>query len=90
MATDKFVDALKSLVSPVTKSELVDIASTDYDFTNLPRALYFGTAGTCKLLLQGDSTAISLANVSAGQLLPFRASRIYKTGTSATGILGVY
>ncbi len=52
------------------------------------RAIYVGNGGhLCLILLSGAT--VTFQNLPAGSLLPVRATRIFATRTTATGILGL-
>ncbi len=65
---------------PITPSDASELAT-------LPRAIWVSGAGTLRLrLVEGDDFTIT---VPAGVLLPLRASQVYATGTTATGLVGL-
>ncbi len=90
--TDKFQDCADGLTTPATKSEIVDISSTNHVFTNLPRGIWCGSAGALKCILTDDTTAIVFNGINAGTLLPFRPLQIVKVGTTipSTDLIGLY
>lgn len=53
------------------------------------RALFIGGAGTIAVDLAGTGTNVSFT-VGAGQVLAIQASRVYATGTTATGIVALW
>jgi hypothetical protein len=57
--------------------------NTTVDF----RALYIGVAGTVVVDVRGGGTSISFANAQG--ILPISVSKVYSTGTTATGIIGL-
>ena len=65
----------------VTPSDSADLGSWAL-------ALYVGVAGDVKLDTWGGET-VTFANVPVG-ILPVRARRVYATGTTASGIIGLY
>ncbi len=52
------------------------------------RALYIGVSGDVKIDTAAGS-AITFSNAVGGTILPIRATRVYSTGTTATGIVGL-
>ena len=58
------------------------------DLDNWALALYVGTAGDVRVDTWGGET-VTFANVPAG-VLPVRVKRVYATGTTAAGIVGLY
>ncbi|AQS64139.1 hypothetical protein AGRHK599_LOCUS4103 [Rhizobium rhizogenes] len=61
------------------------------DTTPLPsptRALYIGHGGQLCLTLLSGAT-VTFQNIPAGCLLPVRATRVFSTRTTVTGIIGL-
>ena len=69
-------------------------AVTPSDTVNLPdgvcRALWVGGAGNIAILVEEDSTAVTLSGVAAGTVVPVRARRVNSTNTTATLIVALY
>lgn len=70
------------------------VAITPNDSANIteqktPCALFVGNGGNVRVLGVNDSTPVTLENVASGTFLPVKVVRVYATGTSATGILGI-
>jgi precorrin-3B methylase len=84
---DAFSNYTSGLESPAT--HLQAIAPDDaQDLQNASRALNVATSGTVQVTtVSGDSARVFVA---AGVAFPLRASRIWSTGTSATGIVVMY
>ena len=62
------------------------------DNTDLPyvtRALYIGVAGNVAVVMSQGDIAVFLG-LTAGEVLPIRARKVFATGTTATGVLGLY
>jgi hypothetical protein len=66
----------------VTKSDTTDLGPV--------RALYIGGTGDVAIRARGMTTAVTLASVPGGTILPIRAQYVYETGTDATGIVALY
>ena len=62
--------------------------SDSSDLTNMPRALCCLVSGTVRVVTKGGAT-VDLYLV-AGSPLPIRVSRVHATGTTATGIVGIW
>lgn len=63
------------------------------DLPAIPEALYIGTGGHLKMAgatSHPSSAGTIWKNVPSGSLLPFRARRIFATGTTATDIVAIY
>ena len=71
------------------ESASVVVPSDTTLFTTLPRALFVGTGGNLSLLGE-DGTSTTWKNVPSGAIIPFRASRVNSTLTTATDILAIY
>ncbi len=87
--TDPFSSAADAVSAPARRA----LAVTPHDtnaLTDIPKALYVGTAGN--VTMRGvDGAADQLwKNVPAGALLPFRAAYVRATGTTAADILALY
>lgn len=59
------------------------------DLSDVPRALYCTGDGTVRVTMRGGGSAVDLPMI-AGVALPVRVSRVWATGTTATGIVGVW
>ncbi|MEL6562797.1 MAG: hypothetical protein AAF227_01700 [Pseudomonadota bacterium] len=84
--TDRFASYTPGLEAPA--AELFEVAPSDG--TNLPqatRALNVAQSGTVRLTTVTGTTATVF--VAAGIAFPVRATRVFATGTSATGIVGM-
>ncbi len=87
MATDAFAAFSKGLDAPATKA--FDITPSDTaDLAEIPRYVYVGSAGDLKVDMM-DGGTVTFTAVPAGTLLPIRVTRVYLTGTTATGIVGL-
>ena len=59
------------------------------DLAFVTRGIYVGGSGSLKVDMAGGGT-VTYLNVAAGVTHPWRVSRVYATGTDATGIIGQY
>lgn len=78
-----------NVIAPASRS--IDI--TPNDGVTLPeptRGLYVGGGGALRVLMADDTTERTFLGVQAGSWLPFRVARVFATGTTATGIVGLY
>ena len=64
-------------------------ANNDNDLANDTTGIYIATAGHLCVMLTGDVAAVTFSNLPVG-FYPICASRVYATGTTATGIVGIY
>ena len=87
--TDYFQSAADSVSAPARRA--VAVAPHDSNpLSDIPKALYVGTAG--HVTMRGvDGSADQLwKNVPAGTILPFRAQYVRAAGTTAADILALY
>ena len=85
---DQFDSYSPSLTGPVTGG--FDITPDDAtDLTTLPRALMVTGTGDMAVVLK-DGATLTLPGLAVGVIYPFRVRRILATGTTATGIKGLY
>lgn len=85
--SDPFKNFTTSLESPPEGG----FAITPDDTQDLPvvtRGLNAATAGTLHVTMR-DGSEITLS-VAAGVILPLRAARVWASGTSADGLVGLY
>lgn len=68
------------------------VAITPHDTNDLsiPVTVYCGTSGTVTCYPANDASTPVTVTVQAGGFVPFRTQRILATGTTATGLIGVY
>ena len=85
--SDPFSDFATSLESPA--SNAYDIVPDDNaDIQIITRALNVSAEGTVRITTHLGQ--IVTLYVAAGGAFPIRARRVWATGTSATGIVGLY
>lgn len=86
--TDYFDSFTAGLTGPVTGG--FDVTPSDgTDLPTLPRALMVASGGDVAVILK-DGTSLTLPGLATGVIYPVRAARILATGTTATGIKGLY
>ncbi len=79
--SDSFQSYAKGLQSPADRHFSI-LPSDSTDLVPRPRAIYCQTAGSLRLR---DAAGTELTySVAAGQTIPFRATRVMLTGTTAT------
>jgi type 1 fimbria pilin len=69
------------------------LAVTPHDvnaLTDIPKALYVGSAGNITMRGLNGAADQVWKNVPAGAILPFRARYVRATGTTAADILALY
>lgn len=59
------------------------------DLAYVTRGVYVGGTGTLKVTMLGGED-VTFTGLAAGVIHPIRAKRIWSTGTSATGVIGIY
>jgi hypothetical protein len=85
---DHFASYAPALTDPITGG----FAITPHDANDLgtmPRAIMVTGAGAVTAILK-DGMTITLPGLAPGALYPVRTARILATGTTATGIVGLY
>lgn len=86
--TDTFKNHTRGLTSPPEHAVAVVTSDTN-DLVAVTRAIYVGGGGDLRVRMAGGGI-VTLANVSAGTLLPIRVDRVLATGTTAGAILGFW
>ena len=84
--TDTFKTFARSLTSP---PNTVEIAPSDAAIPSVTRALYVGGGGDVALRLMGGAE-VTFRGVQAGSLIPIRIDRVRSSGTTATGLIGLW
>ena len=64
-------------------------ASDSVDLANPVRAIYVGGAGSV-VITTVAGTDVTFSGLPAGMILPVRAKRVKATGTTATGLVGLW
>ncbi|WP_375599371.1 hypothetical protein [Devosia sp. Naph2] len=85
---DTFAGRDSGVDAPVGSGAAV-APNDDTDLTIVTRAVYVGGSGNLAVIMQSGAE-LTFENVSDGQLLPIRVSRIKSTGTTATSIVGLW
>lgn len=83
---DYFEDNMTGLDSPAEGH--FSITPADSDFSITPRAIYCGGAGN--VVVRSKSDVDVTYAVLAGTYLLIRAKQVRVTGTTATGLVGLY
>ena len=86
---DQFQGTLDSVSSPATRG----VAVVPHDanaLADVPKALFVGTGGNLVARGAGGGADVTFKSVAAGSLLPFRASHVRATGTTASDIVALY
>jgi hypothetical protein len=66
----------------ITPNDAADLAAAT-------RAIYVGTSGDLAVIMVGGET-VTFPAVQGGTMLPIRATRVLSTGTTASGLVGVW
>jgi hypothetical protein len=85
-------DNFETLASGLHSPAKAAFSVTPNDSTDLAissRGVYVGASGDLKVDMVGGGT-VTFVGLAAGVVHPLRVKRIYSTGTTATGIIGVY
>ena len=85
---DAFESNSSGLDSPA-KDAFAITGNDSTDLTTSTRGIYIGGAGNLKVDMVSGNT-VTFTGVLAGVVYPIRARRVYATGTTATGIIGLW
>jgi hypothetical protein len=86
---DQFSNHADKVSAPATRA----VAVTPHDssaLADIPKALFIGGAGSIVARGAGGGADVRFDGLAAGSVLPFRASHVRATGTTATGIVALY
>lgn len=84
---DSFLNSQPGLSSPPENHQAI-VPNDTNDLVNVTRAINVQTAGVLQVTLKGGTTGP--VYVGAGIPFPLRATRVWATGTTATGIVGMW
>lgn len=81
-----------SSVAQITSYPRAAVAIVPSDSVDLaePMTVIAGTAGAVAVIPASGGASVVFAGIQAGQAVPVLASRVLATGTTATGLVGVY
>lgn len=77
------------LTGPLIAGEAVDVSVADQVLSNTSRALWVGGAGNVEVVMNNGDT-LTFTGVTAGYLLPVRATQVNTAGTTAANILALW
>jgi hypothetical protein len=86
--TDTFKRMTRSLTAPAEEAVAIvpdDAASLEH----ATRAIFVGGGGDARIRMLGGAEVL-FTNLQAGSVLPLRVVRVYATGTTATGLVGLW
>lgn len=86
---DQFSNSADRVSAPATRG----VAVTPHDsnpLADIPKALFIGTGGVVTARGVNGAADTVFRNVPSGSLLPFRASHVRATGTTAADIVALY
>ena len=87
--TDYFSSHGDTPSAPATRALVVSPHDTNA-LSDIPKALYVGTAGNITMRGVNGAADQLWKNVPAGTVLPFRAQYVRATGTTAADLLALY
>ncbi len=86
--TDTFKRMSRSLTAPAEDAvEILPDDGAPLGFAT--RALFVGGAGDARVRMIGGAV-VTFTNLPAGSLIPLRVVQVFATGTSATGLIGLW
>lgn len=74
---------------PGPSAKIVAITAADSNLTTPVRGLFVGTGGNVKIT-DTEGNAATFNNVMSGSILPVACARVWATGTTASGFVGLY
>lgn len=86
---DPFAEAADSVSAPAEDARAV-VPHDVNPLPDIPKALFIGSGGVLVARGVGGSADVIFRNLAAGSILPFRASHVRATGTSAADIVALY
>jgi hypothetical protein len=86
--SDPFAGLVDGVSAPATRALAVTPSDTT-PLPNLPKALFIGGGGDLVARGMNDDRDTVFRGLAAGAILPFRASFVRATGTSATHIVAL-
>lgn len=84
---DNFHDYSAGLTGPICGGFAI-VPDDATDVAQVTRAIMVSVAGNVSVVLKSGD-AVTLPNLMAGVVYPFRVARVLDTGTTATGIKGL-
>lgn len=79
-----------SVAEQAPAHDAVAVTKSDSALATACRAVWVGTTGDVALKFPGNSTAVTFKNVPSGTLLPFAASHVMSTNTTASDFVALY
>jgi len=86
--TDDYGRHAAGLSSPAEHAAAIT-PDDENNLANSTRGIYVGTAGDLKITTVGGET-VTLANVAAGVIHPWRIKRVFSTDTTASDLVAVW
>lgn len=85
---ESFDGQTSGMSGPACDALELDLSEDDADFA-CSRALYVGTAGNVKAQMKSGAI-VTFTNVVAGCERPWRIKKIFKVGTTASGLVALW
>lgn len=87
-AIDAHGQTSEGLTGPADDAEAITPHDVN-ELQHITRALYVGGAGAVVVVMR-NGAQVTLSGVGAGTLLPIRIKQVRATGTTASGLVGLY
>lgn len=84
---DEFDNLTPALTSPAASAEMIIPSDTD-DLAHVTRGLYLGQSGDVSVRMKSGEL-VTFSNVQGGTTLALRIEKIFATGTTASGLVGL-
>ena len=81
--------AANSHGSTPTSSAFAITPSDTVDLDVAVRGIYVGAGGNLRVLLEDDTSPVTLVGVITGVIYPLRVRRVYSSSTTASSLIGL-
>jgi hypothetical protein len=88
--TDPYNNFLDTVSAPARSAKAVTTHNTNPLPGGACKALFVGGSGNIACRLMGDDTDVTFTGLTAGTILPVRATHVRTTSTTATAIVALY
>jgi hypothetical protein len=86
---DDFDANSAGLNAPASNALDIDVSAADAELGCCSRALFVGVAGDVRVQMKGGGI-VTFRNVVAGCERPWRIAKIFKDGTTASGLVALW
>ena len=87
--SDPFQGHAPGLTAPASRGFAVT-PNDAADLARVSRGIYVGEGGDLRVLLANDDVPVTFPGLAGGMIHGLRLRRVFATGTTATGLVGVF